>query len=474
MSTKINFVVSYTVDPLLEETLSKEGWLEFSSSERNLLELTKKKLQRKLDSARSIEDFRHRFKKIPTNSPKSIEKNLGVLKISRKYDLRVDKFLARYLGFSHLLVGNKFDDQLAIYVTSSKNFVAYLKVVLGRTSLEKFLRVLNLQITIDKKRNSIGHYFPSNVDLGHAFVLRPYVVAAGQNGNCLINCEPSLPAISKRLGLKPHGIARNKTIVRLPHFEEVRLDRAHYPYSRKEELFFHALHWTFPKAMKAIDQMRDESNSTLLINENLNQTVRDELVKHGKRQLGDERVRIVDYATTLSVRNLSVYSAEYQSQTGAFVYFDKAKLIEIVESTFSDGNHTPFSLPSKNVLLLREGNARNTFERGIRNWSEIQELLFAWNFTLIDLGRLTFFQQMQIYKDAENVVGLHGGHFSQMFHAKASTNVVEIFSGLYSRCFRDMANQYGLRYHSITAEKQEGGWHVDPQKVLGIVKAILS
>jgi capsular polysaccharide biosynthesis protein len=145
----------------------------------------------------------------------------------------------------------------------------------------------------------------------------------------------------------------------------------------------------------------------------------------------------------------------------------------MVDSMFPNVNKKPFSLTSKNILLIRNGNSRNTSDRGISNWNEIQEILLTSNFVMVDLGSLTLFEQIQIYKEAESVIGLHGGHFSQMFIARESTNILEIFSGLYSRCFQDMADQYGLRYHSIRAEKQKGEWHLDPKKILRVIETML-
>lgn len=464
----------YAADLKLEEALKNEGWLEFSSrrSEQILLLSARRKLQKRSISAKSIENFKYRYKEIPPKFQGSIEEILGILNLSKNYVLRVDKFLAYKLGFKQLMVSKKIDKHLVAYITSSRGNIAYLRVLFGGSSVKNLIRVLRVQINGKENTSLTGDYSLKFVNAPKSKILRPYVVTSTQNKYFLINSEPSMPQISKRIGLDSHIYSKHISEVRLPHFRELEINTAHYPFSRKEELFFHALHWTFPKVMKAIEHMQEEERSILLINEDLNKRIRDELINFANKKLGVERVQLIDYSYVLNVENLRLYSAEYQSKNGTYIYQSKSELINSFESIFSCKSNERIALKGKNILLLRDENARSTANRVIFNWAEIQNLLLSRNFTLIDLGKLSLFQQIQAYREAKVVIGLHGGHFSQMFNADINTKIIEIFAGLQSRCFQDMANQYQLDYFSIEAEKHKDSWYLDPGKLLQVMEYI--
>ena len=450
------------------------GWVKPIGGERSntLLRIAKKDLQKKLGDPRCIDGYRYRFKEVPISSQACIEENLSLLKLSQRYEMRVDKFVARNLGYSHLLVGKNIDSSIILYITLAKGSVAYLNSFFGRSLIKRLTKIVRFSAVVKCLENSSGTFFVKKSNFSNALILRPCLVTSLESKNYLINSEPSMNAISQRLGLKRSRFLRNKSTSRLSHFEEDKLEEAYYPFSRKEELFFHALHWTLPKAMKAIDDMQLEENSILLINEELNATIKENLLNYARTKLSVDRIELIDYKCSVHVKNLNLYSTEYQNQHGNFVYQNKLELRENLNSILSYQNHDPYILQSNRILLLRKDNARKKSDRGLENWSEIQEIFLNRGFTLIDIGKLTLFQQLQIYKEAEIVIGLHGGHFSQMFCAKSTAKIVEIFSGLYSSCFQDMANQYNLEYHSVGATKQKGGWYLDSKRLVKIIETL--
>jgi len=472
LSKNLIFIATFVADSVLEEHLNQQGWTAHSSERRRktLLKSAKKKLRKGLGVSGSVDGYRFRFKEVPLNSQGSIEGNLGVLQLSQKYELRVDKFLAHILGYSHLLVGKNLDSEVVLYITSAKGSVAYINSRLSRSFIKRLTKIVRFNGVIQCSEKLSGTFLLKKNSFSNALILRPNLVTSLESNKYLISSEPSMNAISQRLGLTPTGFFNNKSIARLPHFEEVKLEVAYYPYSRKEELFFHALHWTLPKAMKAIDDMQLEENSILLINEQLNATIKENLLYYAKTKLSVDRIKLINYKYSVLVKDLHLYSTEYQNQYGNFVYQNKSELSESLNSILSYKNYDPYILQSNRILLFRKNNARKKLDRGLENWSEIQEIFLNRGFTLIDLGKLTLFQQLQIYREAEIVIGLHGGHFSQMFCAKSTAKIVEIFSGLYSSCFQDMANQYNLEYHSVSATKQKGGWYLESKRAVKMLE----
>jgi hypothetical protein len=474
LSKNLIFTLSFIANPVLEEDLNHLGWTEQWSGKRRktLLKSAKKELSKKLEASRPIDSYRFRFKEVPIDSQECIEENLSLLKLSKKNELRVDKFLARNLGYSHLLAGKNLDSSVMLYVTSANSTLVYLKSFFGRTLIKRLTRVVRFSGVVKCLGNSSGTFSLKKRNFSNTSIIRPCLISFSESKNYLINSEPSMDAISQRLGLKQDILLKNKSTARLPHFEQVKLERAFYPFSRKDELFFHALHWTLPKAMIAINDMQSEDNSILLINEKLNITIKDNLLDYAKTKLPVDRIKFIDYKSSVYVSNLSLYSTEYQNQHGIFVYQNNSELNESLNLMLSYRDHEPYTLQSNRILLFRESKSRKSSDRNLENWSEVQELFLKRGFTLIDLGKLSLFQQMQIYKEAEIVIGLHGGHFSQMFCARSSTIIVEIFSGLYSSCFQDMAKQYKLEYHSLSATKQKNGWYLDSKRALQVIETL--
>ena len=83
------------------------------------------------------------------------------------------------------------------------------------------------------------------------------------------------------------------------------------------------------------------------------------------------------------------------------------------------------------------------------------EFVFKNNFTSVKLHELKFLDQVQLFYDAECIVGLHGGGFANIVFSKEKTKVIEL-KGIHSgNPIENLAKKNNLRYDSISAETKE-------------------
>lgn len=89
--------------------------------------------------------------------------------------------------------------------------------------------------------------------------------------------------------------------------------------------------------------------------------------------------------------------------------------------------------------------------RSILNLSEVTEILFRYGFRLVECDDLSLVEQMQIFKRAQYVVGIHGAGLTNMvYRAGQTAHILEIFPpGFLNPCYYWMCEQYGFRYYSM-------------------------
>ena len=77
------------------------------------------------------------------------------------------------------------------------------------------------------------------------------------------------------------------------------------------------------------------------------------------------------------------------------------------------------------------------------------------NFVSIKLHELKFIDQVQLFYNAECVVGLHGGGFANIVFCKPKTKIIEL-KGIYSGTpIENLAKKNDLNYTSIAVEAKQ-------------------
>ena len=110
----------------------------------------------------------------------------------------------------------------------------------------------------------------------------------------------------------------------------------------------------------------------------------------------------------------------------------------------------------KKIYIDRNDEKTNhSLERSIVNEEEIKKYLTDNNFILAKLHKMNFKQQVDLFNNAECVVGLHGGGFANISFCKPSTKIVELKSLTAGDAIKNLAKKNKLNYDSIEVESKE-------------------
>jgi len=95
-------------------------------------------------------------------------------------------------------------------------------------------------------------------------------------------------------------------------------------------------------------------------------------------------------------------------------------------------------------------------QRSIINEDEVKTYLLKNNFTFVKLHEIKFIEQLELFYNAETIVGLHGGGFANIVFCKPATKVIELRSTQAGPPIENLAKKNALNYNSITinAEKK--------------------
>ena len=82
----------------------------------------------------------------------------------------------------------------------------------------------------------------------------------------------------------------------------------------------------------------------------------------------------------------------------------------------------------KNKIYIDRNVENSSFQpqRTIINEDEIKEYLIKHNFIIVKLHDIKFREQVDLFQNAECIVGLHGGGFGKIVFCKHGTKIVEL------------------------------------------------
>ena len=110
------------------------------------------------------------------------------------------------------------------------------------------------------------------------------------------------------------------------------------------------------------------------------------------------------------------------------------------------------NLPKK-IYIDRSDSSSNTRDlRLIINENEVKSFLKNNGFEFLKLGNLHFKDQVKIFHNAEIIVGLHGGGFSNLCFCKPGTRVIELKNTTDRKVIENLAINNSLIYKSIKCE----------------------
>jgi len=119
--------------------------------------------------------------------------------------------------------------------------------------------------------------------------------------------------------------------------------------------------------------------------------------------------------------------------------------------------NTTINKTIKNKIYIdrSETNSKRLPQRKIVNEDEIKKYLVKNNFKIVKLHETKFVDQVDLFYNAECVVGLHGGGFGNIVFCRPKTKIIELKSTTSADAIKNLAQKNDLNYISIEAEAKE-------------------
>ncbi len=113
------------------------------------------------------------------------------------------------------------------------------------------------------------------------------------------------------------------------------------------------------------------------------------------------------------------------------------------------------NFPKKIYINRKDGKSH----RFITNQNEVEKCLLDYEFTSLTLSDYTFKEQVQLFNNAEFIIGLHGAGFGNVIFCKPKTKVVEFNSFTAGDIIKNICKQNNLLYSNISSENKIFNWN---------------
>jgi capsular polysaccharide biosynthesis protein len=125
-----------------------------------------------------------------------------------------------------------------------------------------------------------------------------------------------------------------------------------------------------------------------------------------------------------------------------------------LNSNFSDQKVTK---NKKNKIYIERDSAilKKIPERAVSNENEVKSYLLKKGFVPVRLGEIMFSEQVDLFHNAEYIIGLHGGGFANLAFCKPGTKVIEFRSSTAGQVVENLAKKNNLNYNSIITEAKQ-------------------
>ena len=131
----------------------------------------------------------------------------------------------------------------------------------------------------------------------------------------------------------------------------------------------------------------------------------------------------------------------------------------------------------KKIFIDRDDvDPKRNSNRRISNENELRSLLKKENFQFIKLSEISFLNQINIFQNANIILGLHGAGFANLSFCKSGTKVVEIRSSKTGKIIESIAKNNNLNFSALNynpeklSDKQNGVIKVSLDEVEEAIK----
>ncbi len=153
-------------------------------------------------------------------------------------------------------------------------------------------------------------------------------------------------------------------------------------------------------------------------------------------------------------------------------------IIQWLRNSFIKNNET---VNKKNKVYIERKDSSNPSIRTIANEKEIKNYLLKNDFVSVNLGEISFSDQVNLFNKADCVVGLHGAGFANIVFCEPGTKIVEFRSPEAGPVIGNLAKNNNLNYQSIVIDakpifqygfaNQQGSIEIPISKLSEILKS---
>ena len=118
------------------------------------------------------------------------------------------------------------------------------------------------------------------------------------------------------------------------------------------------------------------------------------------------------------------------------------------------------SLPKKIYINRKDAPLKHRNQRSIINENEVEEFLQKKGYVSLTLSEFNFIQQVNLFNNAESIVGLHGAGFANVIFCSPKTNILELKSSNAGDTIKNLSLKNNLIYNGISIEANERSYQL--------------
>lgn len=133
-------------------------------------------------------------------------------------------------------------------------------------------------------------------------------------------------------------------------------------------------------------------------------------------------------------------------------------------------------IPIKNVFLARSPQAG----RFITNMAEIENILYKYNFEIVDTAGMGFIEQLRLFSKVKHLIGIHGAGLTNIIFANKMIRVLELMPEDRIACqYYWLANALEIEYYDVIAGSplssgyKNNGFSILPNKLESAIKELV-
>ncbi|MBF9001157.1 glycosyltransferase family 61 protein [Vibrio nitrifigilis] len=203
------------------------------------------------------------------------------------------------------------------------------------------------------------------------------------------------------------------------------------------EVSYNYWHWSFEILTKLI-KLNESINNIPYKKNDIVLVVDSKIPNQFKRSLdilnkNNFEVLLLDNSQALSCNNvlyisnlnMIINNRQYTSRPELDFYSDRSSLISLREEVLESERNITFVNKPKRVFIYR-AIGLGAHNRSIANYEELIYTLYKYEFTMINVFTLTYDEQIELFANAEIIVGMAGAEFVNLIYMHSGANVIMI------------------------------------------------